>query len=254
MQDPKIEAMMAGLDDPDAGEAIPTEVPNEDPVKETPPATDPTPTTPNEGDEGGEGDEQGKQKPAGDNRVIKELRQAAREAKQEADRTHKTLERISKASGFDTVEAYLEDLDKKDVEQAASTKNISPELEKELRELRAIQAEHQAEQQKQNFYTKMNELKSNMQLTDDELMDFAKAAQESGINLIETSISTEKLYKALNFDALVTKAREDERNKVLEEVSKQSKGVRTTTGTGSGGNQNKGIADLYKDIANQGIK
>lgn len=203
-----------------------------------------------------EGSKTDPKNPNKDSSVIKTLRQNAKLAKQEADRVkaeaeaeRKFLEKMAAKQGI-TVEALKKQIEEDEIADEAKTKGMTPEalaaqkrLEEEVRSLRE-------EQQKRDFLSKVDSLQNNMKLTDDQVSEFITKARDSGINLLNPNINFEDAYYALNRQAIESKIREDERQKVLKDIERQkTKGPTSTKKTGTGDDSKKGIGDLYADLA-----
>lgn len=241
----QIDKMLTDLSDEDGVTETPVSTGETETVKaETAAETQEESTTPDGTSEETEAEAKTKS-----NTTIRQMREAINQHKKDAEDAKETLNRIAKANGFDTHEAYMKHLDEEEVTKAASDKNIPPELEKELRELKALRVAAQEEKQKNEFFTRLNTFKTEQGLTEDDILDFAQKAQEQGINLVSTNMNLGLVYRALNFENIETKIREEEREKVLKEIKTQGKGATIPRTSGDGDAPKKSMRDLYKDLS-----
>lgn len=173
--------------------------------------------------------------PKPENRTIREMREAIRQKDAEAKSTKDTLDRIAKANGFDTHEKYLEHLDAEEVKKKAETNKVSPELQKELDQLKQQQQAYEAEKEKNAFVTRLMTFQNTTKLTNEQVLDFADKVQELGINLTNTTIPFDALYKLTNMDSIIEETKKATRAEVMAEIERANKGPNNPRTTGAGG-------------------
>lgn len=199
----------------------------------TPPAANPdTPPAAGTGDTPPAGEPND---PKPENKTIREMREAIRQKDAEAKSTKETLDRIAKANGFDTHEKYLEHLDAEETKKKAETNKVSPELQKELDQLKQQQQAYQAEKEKNAFITRLVAFQNSTKLTNEQVLDFADKVNEFGINLTNTTIPFEVLYKVANMDAIIEDTKKATRAEVMAEIERANKGPKNPRTTGAGG-------------------
>lgn len=231
MEQNEIADLLGGLGGKPAepsGDPAPADVPTDTPPAanlDTPPAAGTGETPP-----AGEPND-----PKPENSTIREMREAIRQKDAEAKSTKETLNRIAKANGFDSYEKYLEHLDAEEVKKKAEANKVSPELQKELDQLKQQQQAYEAEKQKNAFVTRLMTFQNTTKLTNEQVLDFADKVQELGINLTNTTIPFDALYKLTNMDSIIEETKKATRAEVMAEIERANKGPKNPRTTGAGG-------------------
>ena len=232
-EDPKPEG---GADDPKADDPKPTD---DDPKNDP----DPEDTDENPDDEGDEDpkpdDKEKKPKKKEDSSVIRNLRQQQRESSKQVKEYEAMIERIAKQQGISKDE-LVEKLQQEADEKEAKEKNISPEIQKQLREQQEALDNLKQERQREVFNTKFDKLADEFDhLKDNEkARDFVKTAIDMGFDLGNPNTDFRAAYIAQNYESLVQKAREEERQKTLQRIEEQNK---KSPGLNKKRNQSDGI-------------
>lgn len=173
--------------------------------------------------------------PKPENKTIREMREAIRQKDAEAKSVKEALNRIAKANGFDSHEEYLEHLDAEEIKKKAEMNKVSPELQRELDQLKQQQQAYEAEKQKNAFVTRLMTFQNATKLTNEQVLDFADKVQELGINLTTTTIPFDALYKLTNMDSIIEETKKATRAEVMAEIERANKGPKNPRTTGAGG-------------------
>lgn len=219
---------LGGKPNEPAGDPAPADNPTD-----TPPAANPdTPPAAGTGDTPPAGESSD---PKPENKTIREMREAIRQKDAEAKSARETLDRIAKANGFDSHEKYLEYLDAEEIKKKAETNKVSPELQRELDQLKRQQQAYEAEKEKNAFVTRLMTFQNSTKLTNEQVLDFADKVQELGINLTNTTIPFDMLYKLTNMDSIIEETKKATRAEVMAEIERANKGPKNPITTGAGG-------------------
>ena len=159
-----------------------------------------------------------------DSSVIRNLRQQQRESSKQVKEYEAMIERIAKQQGISKDE-LVEKLQQEADEKEAKEKNISPEIQKQLREQQEALENLKQERQREVFNTKFDKLADEFdELQDNEkAREFVKSAIDMGFDLGNQNTDFRAAYIAQNYEALVEKARDEERQKTLQRIEEQNK-------------------------------
>lgn len=138
-------------------------------------------------------------------------------------------------------EEAVQQLEAQALEKQAKEKNVDPEVLREMEDLRNYNR-----QMLENLtLIKLKQLQDSFSLKDEELTSFAESANAAGINLFETSIDLQVLYKALNYDKLQAKAIKEAEQAWIKRQEKADKAPSLVRpGTGDPANDKKDVKSI----------
>lgn len=177
-----------------------------------------------------------------DSSVIRKLREEQRKASQQAKESEALLDRIAESQGItreQLAEKLQEDADKKE----AKEKNITPEVQRQLREQKEAIENLKQEREREVFNTKFNRLTEQHPMSDEEARQFVKSAIDLGVDLGNPNVDFTGVYFALNHSRLLDEARKDERQKTLAGIEEQDKAPGNTKKRDQSGDVKKGDID-----------
>ena len=192
-------------------------------VEEQPPGSEETP--PNE-DGADPSEKEGEKTPPADppkkeeSSVIRELRSQQREAKAREKEYEATIERIAKQQGISKDELLANLQDQADKKQAEELK-ISPEIQKKLREQEEMLEKLQVESQRRAFNSRYDDLVKEYPMDTEQGKAFVQTAMDHGFDLMNPSLDFKTVYRALNYDTLVSDVRKQVEQEVLARIEKQ---------------------------------
>lgn len=181
---------------------------------ETPPAVE----TPPAGEGAGAGTPPAK--PEAESSVIRTLRTQVREAAAERDKQKSEMEILAKAYGM-TAEELVAKAKADVVAKDAQSRGISPEVAKEIDEMKAKLNAQDEERQRGVFVNNITGLQKAQSLNDTQLRAFVTQAGEAGFDLLTTKIPFDRLYFALNYDTVIKSVQEQTRQAVLKDIEAQ---------------------------------
>lgn len=132
------------------------------------------------------------------------------------------FDRITKVSGL-TEEQFINSmLQNLDAEQAKK-QNTSPEVIKMLREQDERISQYEQREREKDFMNGLNILQTKFNLSQKDLGDFVKDVASKGIDLMDSKLDYETLYKGIYFDKLVEKEVEKKRQEMITAQTKAEK-------------------------------
>lgn len=124
------------------------------------------------------------------------------------------FDRITKVSGL-TEEQFISNmLQNLDAEQA-KRQNTSPEVIQKLREQDERISQYEQREREKDFMNGLNILQTKFNLSQKELGDFVRDVASKGIDLMNSKLDYETLYKGIYFDRLVEKEVEKKRQEMI---------------------------------------
>lgn len=145
----------------------------------------------------------------------------------ERNQYKQTIEKLASKAGV-TVEKYLEDLAQQEMEAKAAEAKVPVEFYQKMAELEARDAQREQEAQALRFRTEIESFQRTYNLKPEELKGFVDICFENGIDLTQTNVSLDILYRGLNHDSIV----EAERQKWIAQDSKNRESSTNPSGRG----------------------
>jgi len=156
-----------------------------------------------------------------DNNVLRTLRTEYNKIKESNTNAQKTLALMAKREGC-SVEELNSRLQQQQDNADAIRNKISPEIQASLRQQQEELAELKQARIMDGFKIKEQTFRSKYpNITNKEMVAFAKEAQNRGINILNQGVDIESAYRAINYDKLVAEARAEAKAAALAEL-KQS--------------------------------
>ena len=229
--------------------------PKADDPKADDPKNDPTPEptdedSEDEGDDDPKPDEDDKPKKKGDSSVIRNLRKQQKESSQQVKQYEQMLDKLAKQQGI-TKDELVEKLQTEADQKEAKEKDISPEIQKQLREQQEALDNLKQERQREVFNSKFDKLTEEHPMDNDQAREFVQSAIDMGVDLGNPNTDFKAVYIALNHESIIEKAREEERQNTLkriEEQNKKSPGLNKKRNQSDGtkkGNLDDALADIF---------
>lgn len=229
-------------DEPNPNEPNPDEPNPDEPNPDEPNPDEPNPDEPNP-------DEPNPDEPPKESSTIRDMRNRYSEASKSLKETNAILEKAAKLAGM-TVDEYKEKLDEDLAKQEAERTGMTPEQLKAIKDKDDRIAALEEEQRQTNFIRNLTNVKNANSLDEPSLRTFVADATKAGFDLTNPNLNPDLVYKALNFNSLVDKVREETRQAVLAEIEKQGNagpGVVQTNG-GNGGKTKTNLDEALKAI------
>lgn len=183
--------------------------------------------------------------------------QAFAQMRAENTQFRRNQQRIAKANGFDNVEDYLADLDRKEQEAIAKEQGISPAVAKRLADLEEGERARQEALHQQQFEHRMRTFQSEAGLTDDQIREFVTHCVRQNIHLPSIEIPYSVLYNGMFHDTMQKQAIEQARQDWIIKDQETANSASTPAGKGTtdlGGATMESFADFDKFLANTDIK
>lgn len=164
-----------------------------------------------------------------------ELKKQLESIRSESDKYQALLKRIADSQGvtIDQLEAKLQE---EEDARIAQTKQIPVETQRQLREAEERIRQLEEANIRNNFNLRAERLQREFQLTPEQMQAFAQQAYASGIDILNSNVDLNILYRAFNYETIINDIREQEKQRVLQEINKnkqQSPEVGTVRGTAS---------------------
>lgn len=141
------------------------------------------------------------------------------------------FDRITKVSGLTEDQFISNMVQNLDAEQA-KRQNTSPEVIQKLREQDERISQYEQREREKDFMNGLNILQTKFNLSQDELGAFVRDATTKGIDLMNSKLDYETLYKGLYFDKLVEKEVEKKRQEMITAQTKAEKASVPGSSTG----------------------
>jgi len=154
--------------------------------------------------------------------VIKKLRSNVRNTNKQVKQYEKMLDKVAKQKGISKDE-LVENLQREADEKEAKEKNISPEIQKQLREQQEALENLKQERQREVFNSKFEKLSEKHPMDNDQARDFVNQAIEKGIDLGNPNTDFEAVYVALNYNDIIENVRKETEQEVLKRIEEQEK-------------------------------
>lgn len=195
-----------------------------------------------DGDNAGEGaGEQGDQNKDANSQVNKQS-QAFAAMRVELSQKNKMLENVATILGLDPKSKdSMSQLQGKLTEALAKKQGIPTETLERLNRLEEMEQQRNVEQIRNNAFLGFQKVKTQFQLTDDELQSFANELVAEGKNPFVTSLDLVTEYKLKNFDKLLEKAKNQG---IQDEIARAAK---ANNNASTPGNKQGGVTDSDPD-------
>lgn len=201
-------------DDPQQTHDTGTDEPDVQDTIETPPAG---------GDDTNKGTEN-----ANKSNPMRELRTRYEEIKAQQQKERQLLERAAAKLGI-PIEELETKLQEEEDKREATAKNIPVETQRQLREYEQRLKALEEERIRENFNFRAMKLQQEYSLTQDQVLDFAQQARQSGFDIFKPEVDLNVLYRAFNLDNIIAATKEQTRQQVLAEL-KANKDTSPQTG------------------------
>lgn len=132
------------------------------------------------------------------------------------------FDRITKVSGL-TEEQFINSMIQNLDAEQAKKQNTSPEVIQKLREQDERISQYEQREREKDFMNGLNILQTKFNLSQKELGDFVKDVAAKGIDLMDSKLDYETLYKGIYFDKLVEKEVEKKRQEMITAQTKAEK-------------------------------
>lgn len=132
------------------------------------------------------------------------------------------FDRITKVSGL-TEEQFINSMIQNLDAEQAKKQNTSPEVIKMLREQDERISQYEQREREKDFMNGLNVLQTKFNLSQKDLGDFVKDVASKGIDLMNSKLDYETLYRGLYFDKLVEKEVEKKRQEMITAQTKAEK-------------------------------
>lgn len=132
------------------------------------------------------------------------------------------FDRITKVSGL-TEEQFINSMIQNLDAEQAKKQNTSPEVIKMLREQDERISQYEQREREKDFMNGLNILQTKFNLSQKDLGDFVKDVASKGIDLMNSKLDYETLYRGLYFDKLVEKEVEKKRQEMITAQTKAEK-------------------------------
>lgn len=152
------------------------------------------------------------------NSVIKQLRDEIKRSKANETRITKLLEKIGGGASLEELEQkYQLEEDKK----IATEKGIPTEIQSRMREQEARIKQLEEQNIAYNFNSRANQLMISENLNQQQFLEFAESAKNSGIDILKPNVDLQVVYRAINYDRLTKELVAKTKQEVLSGIEQQ---------------------------------
>ena len=141
------------------------------------------------------------------------------------------FDRITKVSGL-TEEQFINNMIQSLDAEQAKRQNTSPEVIQKLREQDERISQYEQREREKDFMNGLNVLQTKFNLNQKELGEFVRDVASKGIDLMNSKLDYETLYKGIYFDKLVEKEVEKKRQEMITAQTKAEKASVPGSSTG----------------------
>lgn len=227
-----------------------TEVP---PVTPTTPEGTPTP----EGEEGAptapEAQSQDPAQPTAAQPVNDNDQKQARafaEMRSTIGKYQKVFKRLQPMMGVNSEDEVIERLLSAGLNVQARAQNVDPSLLKRMQDLEDQNVAMIQEQKRQAVVESFGLLQKDFNLTNEQVIDFAKELDQKGIDLFKVGVDISTLYRGLHHDDITKQQLEAEKQKWIAEGAKADKAPGITTSSGKKSSGSKTTVNTMGELEN----
>ena len=206
---------------------------NSNPAETNPPA-------PAQTDAATDGDATGE--PANANEVNEENQRQARafaEMRSTINKYSKVFKQLQPMMGVNSEDEVIERLLNAGLNVQARSQNVDPSLLKRMQDLEDQNASMMAEQKQKAVIESFGLLQKDFNLTNKEVMSFAKELDQKGVDLFKVGVDICTLYRGMHHDDIVKKQLETEKQKWIAEGAAANSAPSVNPNTGKKNNQGK---------------
>lgn len=156
----------------------------------------------------------------------------------ESSQYKKVLDRVLKEKGVDSVEELQAQLDQEALNQEAKELKMSPEAIKRMKALEEQNRQITERSRQQQIISKIDQVQKTFDLDQDQLRSFVETLRDNRIDILNTGVPTETLYRAFNYDDMVKAEIEKAKEQWIEQTNKANNSSGTLKGQGKGGSSN----------------
>lgn len=196
-----------------------------------------------------ESDEEAQKKDPENTSPMRQLRNQYRDTKNERDKYANTLEKLAKAQGKN-VDELMEEIENETDERLAKENNISPELQKKMRQQEERLNEVEEERKRTQFVNRIQDLQTRHPMDNTKTKEFVQKAYENGFDIMNENVDMDSVYRAVYHDEILQQEIEKERQRLHDQVEKQKQQSPTRTkasGTGHSTNK-KNLKEAMREI------
>lgn len=166
----------------------------------------------------------------GNNNVIRQMRETHRQQKAELDKQRAILQKLADQQGV-SVEELESQIQAAEDKKTAEQKGIPVEVQALMRQQEARIRQLEEQTIKQDFNARANNLMKANNLTEQQFIEFAQQAQATGIDIFKPGTNLDTLYKAVNFEKLISTKEAELRQKILNDMQAQKEAGSRIPGT-----------------------
>lgn len=160
----------------------------------------------------------------------------------------KPLKRAAEAAGL-SVEEFLAQIENVAINKQAQDQGITPEILRRLETAEENTRAFQVEAAKLRLQQSFNNLQNTFNLTEQDMVQFAQTCVQQGIDLTQPNINMEVLYRGMNYDTLVNRARQEWITQDTKNRNAASSPVKGNGTPSSAPNKVETLSDLEKYLA-----
>jgi hypothetical protein len=164
------------------------------------------------------------------------------------------IDRVAEKYGAAGVDELKAKLDQENLEAEAKELKMSPEAIKRMKALEDQNRQITENSRRQQIISKFDQVQKAYDLDQDQLKGFVEKLRDNRVDVLNTSVPIDTLYKAFNYEDLVKKEIETAKEQWIEQSNKanNSSGTLKNKGKGSGSNQKVNtvneLNNLLKDL------
>ena len=148
---------------------------------------------------------------------VKLLRQQYEATKSDLSKSNALLQRIANSRGI-TVEELQDAIQAEEDKRQAQNNNIPIEIQQRIRTQEEKIKNLEMQNLRNDFDLRAGKLKSEYQLNDQQVIDFAQKAEALGLNVFTPGLDLVTLFRAINYDSVVNDLKNSIRQEVLNEL------------------------------------
>lgn len=180
---------------------------------------------------------------------MRQLRQQYEDVKKRSSESDALLKRIADSMGI-TVDKLSEKIQSEEDKKAAASKNIPTEVQQQLRQQEEKIRNLELANMKADYMNRSQKLANMYNLSENQMVDFARQAEQLGFNVFTPGLDMVTLYRAINYQTVEANLRNQIRQEVLAELQKGQQANTVQSNTNIPSNKSDGI-DNSKDFMKQ---
>jgi hypothetical protein len=166
----------------------------------------------------------------------------------------KLLDRVAQKYGADGIDQLQEKLDQEALDAEAKELKMSPEAIKRMKALEEQNRQITERSRQQQIISKIDQVQKTFDLDQNQLKGFVEKLRDNRIDILNTGVPIDTLYRAFNYDDMVKTEIEKAKEKWIEQTNKANNSSGTMRNKGKGNSSNhkvntmKELDDLLKNI------